>query len=185
MLFIGGSESEEDSISFDPAPVLKAAGISLPAGELLDVSYVYKNNKNASAGVTKESKKSYYYIRLKIKKGASKLTGDKAKYSALKKIVAAVNKKLKTKENRCYFTINKASMSDVSPKVYLKNSTVAVDKKGRLKGLKKITVKFSGDTKETKLSKSMYDKDLKPDPAANTVWVKGLKNYTGSRLLQP
>ena len=131
MLFIGGSESEEDSISFDPAPVLKAAGISLPAGELLDVSYVYKNNKNASAGVTKESKKSYYYIRLKIKKGASKLTGDKAKYSALKKIVAAVNKKLKTKENRCYFTINKASMSDVSPKVYLKNSTVAVDKKGR------------------------------------------------------
>ncbi len=175
----------ELDIIFDETPLVKAAGITLNTSDILSVKPVFKNSKNATAGVVKESKKSYFYMKVSINKDAKKLINDKEKYNALKKIVAEVNKQLKLKDNRCFFTINKASMSDVSPKVYIKNSTVTVDKKGRLKGLKKITVKFAGDTKEKKLSKSMYDKDLKPDTTANTVWLKGLKNYTGSRLLQP
>lgn len=168
-------------IDFDATPVLKAAGIDLKTEDIVSVNYVFKNSKDASAGVTKDSKKSYYYIKLKINKGAAKLINDKAKYSTLKKIVAAVNKNLKAKENRVYFTINKAFFVDSNVSVYVKGGVVALNSKGALKGFKKVTVKLPGDTKEKKLANSMfYKKEMQPDVAANTVRVKGKKNYTGS-----
>ena len=164
-------------ISAETKDILNAVNIiDKDPATLIEVKAVFKNSKNATAGVTKDSKRSSFYVKLSVKKDAkNQITAQELK--TLKKAVREANKALK-KQKR-FFTINKASLADLNTKVYFKNATVDLTPKGAVKGLKKVTVTING--KEKKLATSQYDKkNMKPDKEQNTVTITGKKNYTGS-----
>ncbi len=143
---------------------------------LIEVKAVFKNNKNATAEVTKDSKRSSFYVKLSVKKDAKdRITAQELK--TLKKAVKEANKTLK-KQKR-FFTINKASLVDLNTRAYFKNAKVNMTSSGAVKGLKKVTITING--KEKKLATSQYyKKNMKPDIEQNTVTITGRKNYTGS-----
>ncbi|MCR5390192.1 MAG: Ig-like domain-containing protein [Lachnospiraceae bacterium] len=164
-------------ISVEMRDILKAANLAdKDPATLMEVKAVFKNNRNATVGVTKDSKKSSFYVKLSVKKDA-KNTLNKQEFRALKKTVNEANKALK--KQRRFFTINKASLADLNTKAYFKNGKVDITAKGAVKGLKKVTVTINGE--EKKLPPSQFDKkNMKPDKEQNKVTVTGKKNYTGS-----
>ncbi|MCR4586404.1 MAG: leucine-rich repeat protein [Lachnospiraceae bacterium] len=167
-----------DALSFtiDLCDLMKKAGVNgIKQEELFKISFVGKS-KNAGAGE--------FYAKISLVPKAKKMFGlSSQQVKDLKKLIKAVNKMLKKKENRVKFTINKASIVSMLPvEVHAK-----ADKQGRfkydgdkLKKLKYVKLKLNpADTKLKKFGKSNYTIKV-VDAANNKVRVKGAgKNYTG------
>ncbi len=151
--------------------ILVKAGIAGKTGEeMFDVTFGGTNNKNAGSKAT-------FYAKIKLKKGATKGMGKKEK-KALNSAIAAANKALKN--NPITYTINKASLADLSLEVHakLKKRRIVV-KNGKLKNIKSVKVLFPGKKKKTTLKSSVYSQS-EANVETGTVRITGKKNYTGS-----
>ena len=156
------------------AGVLKAAGIreTVKAEDVLNVKYTSSKNKDAG-----EAK---FYARLSVKKVAKNYL-NKDEISKLKKVVAAANKELKKKDKRIKYTINPASLADMSSIELVaktnKDGSFSI-KDGSLKKIKALRVKFKAtDEKSVKVSGKLYfTSNAKED---GTVKINGKKNFTG------
>ena len=76
-----------------------AISVDSPVLDYATVKYVYKKNKE----VTKNDSSAYFYISLKVNKGATK---------EQRKNIKAANKILKQAANRCYFSITPFDVED-------------------------------------------------------------------------
>lgn len=147
--------------------------------DVLKLSYVQKNAKNANSN---KKKKSTVYAKIKVLKTAKKALS-KEDLAKLKKLVKAANKELKAK--KCEYTINPLSVTKCAPEVHAK---LAKDgkikaKNGKLKGLKKVMITMPGAEKSIKATKSMCGVS---EASVNdgTVRVTGKKNFTGSKVVK-
>nr|MCR4586737.1 Ig-like domain-containing protein [Lachnospiraceae bacterium] len=154
--------------------VLKAAGVrdAVKAGDILNVKYTSSKNKDAG--------QASFYAKLSVKKTAKNYM-EKSEIAVLKKVVAAANKELKKKANRIKYTINPASLADMSSIELVaktnKDGSFSI-KDGSLKKIKALRVKFKAtDEKSVKVSSKLYfTSNAKED---GTVKLNGKKNFTG------
>jgi hypothetical protein len=169
--------SDEFKFELKLDDILTQAGVSgVKAEEIFKVSFVGKS-KDAGEGT--------FYAKVSlVPKAKSKFKLIKQQEKDLKKIISAVNKVLKNKDNRVKFKINKASIPDLTDlQVYAKltkDGKLKLDKKDKLTGIKSVKYKKTpADAKYTTLSKKAGYSVEAVDINTLKVIVKGTKNYTG------
>ncbi len=169
--------SDEFKFELKLDDILTQAGVSgVKAEEIFKVSFVGKS-KDAGEGT--------FYAKVSlVPKSKSKFKLTKQQEKDLKKIISAVNKVLKNKDNRVEFKINKASIAGLTDlQVYAKltkDGKLTLNKKDKLTGIKSVKYKKTpADAKYTTLSKKAGYSVEAVDINTLEVRVTGTKNYTG------
>ncbi len=148
---------------------------AVTAEQLISVNFVPSSNKSAG-------NKAGFYGKITINREAKKALTPK-EYKKLKKEVAAINKELKKKANRCTFTINKRSVTDGTLEVSVQKTGDAIKlKKGKIAKVKNVTL-ITKDDEGEELRIKLSSKDYKIvviDAATGLVKVTGKKNFTGT-----
>ncbi len=169
--------SDEFKFELKLDDILTQAGVSgVKAEEIFKVSFVGKS-KDAGEGT--------FYAKVSlVPKAKSKFKLTKQQEKDLKKIISAVNKVLKNKDNRVKFKINKASIAGLTDlQVYAKltkDGKLKLNKQDKLTGIKSVKYKKTpADAKYTTLSKKAGYSVEAVDINTLEVSVTGTKNYTG------